>query len=174
MESVENKEIDKLTYYNAEKHWEEFKKRVGNFEAWGKKNECCPWTSSLCDRGYGRFYMGTYNGKQVKIKTHRLAFYIHNNEELPKNLVLHKPVICHAPRCVNPLHLYDGTFQNNYDDMVKDGTSRRGTHHSEETKKKISEGVTGEKHPMFGKNHSEEAKKKISEAHKGDKNFFLW
>jgi len=46
-----------------------------------------------------------------------------------------------------------------------------GKHHSEETRKRISEnqiGVqAGEKHPLFGKNHSEETKAKISKAHKG-------
>ena len=35
--------------------------------------------------------------------------------------------------------------------------------HSEESKKKISESRTGEKHPMFGKHFSEEHKKKIRE-----------
>jgi hypothetical protein len=49
-----------------------------------------------------------------------------------------------------------------------------GNHLSEETKKKISEAlkgnknvIRGEKHPMFGKHRSEEVKKKISEANKG-------
>ena len=42
-----------------------------------------------------------------------------------------------------------------------------GEHHSEESKRKISIAVTGEKHPMYGKHHSEESKKKISEAHAG-------
>lgn len=38
---------------------------------------------------------------------------------------------------------------------------------SDETKKKMSEGRRGKKHPLFGKKHSEEAKKKMSESHKG-------
>ena len=40
--------------------------------------------------------------------------------------------------------------------------------HSEETKKKMSEAMTGEKHPMFGKHLSEETKKKMSEAKTGE------
>ena len=36
--------------------------------------------------------------------------------------------------------------------------------HSEETKKKISESMTGEKHPMFGKHFSEEHNNKISQS----------
>ena len=42
--------------------------------------------------------------------------------------------------------------------------------HSEESKKKMSESVTGEKHPMFGKHHSEESKKKMSESKTGNHN----
>jgi len=54
-----------------------------------------------------------------------------------------------------------------------------GRKHSEETKRKISESLSGEKNPMFGadqsgeknrffgKQHSEETKRKISEAHLG-------
>ena len=42
-----------------------------------------------------------------------------------------------------------------------------GKHHSEETRKKMSEAKNGENHPMFGKHHSEETRKKMSEATKG-------
>ena len=38
---------------------------------------------------------------------------------------------------------------------------------TEETRKKISESMTGEKNPMYGKHHSEDTKRKMSEAHKG-------
>ena len=37
---------------------------------------------------------------------------------------------------------------------------------TEETRKKISESMTGEKNPLYGKHHSEETKRKMSEAHK--------
>ena len=43
----------------------------------------------------------------------------------------------------------------------------KGKHHSEETRKKISDALNGENHPMFGKHHTTEARKKIGEAHKG-------
>ena len=57
-------------------------------------------------------------------------------------------------------------------DSTNDGynTSAYSSHsckHSKESKKKISEARTGEKHPMFGKHLSEESKKKISEANTG-------
>ena len=42
-----------------------------------------------------------------------------------------------------------------------------GKHHSEETRKKISEAIEGKNHPNYGKHHSEETRKKISETEKG-------
>lgn len=50
--------------------------------------------------------------------------------------------------------------------------SFKGHHHSEETKKILSQrtkdlGWTGDKHPMFGKHHTQETKDKISKANKG-------
>ena len=41
---------------------------------------------------------------------------------------------------------------------------------SEETRKKRSKALSGEKHPMYGKHHTEEAKRKISYSSSGDKN----
>ena len=43
-----------------------------------------------------------------------------------------------------------------------------GKHHLEETRKKISEKLKGEKCYIFGKHHSEETRKKIGEARKGN------
>lgn len=46
-------------------------------------------------------------------------------------------------------------------------SSYYGKHHSEKTKKKLSEAMKGEKHPMYGKKHTEESRRKMSEVHKG-------
>ena len=47
----------------------------------------------------------------------------------------------------------------------------KGKHHTEETRKKISEGnkgkQAGENNPFYGKHHSEETRNKMREAHKG-------
>lgn len=45
--------------------------------------------------------------------------------------------------------------------------SLSGNHHSEETRRKMSEARTGENNPNFGKHHSEETRKKMSESHAG-------
>ncbi len=57
----------------------------------------------------------------------------------------------------------------NHADYSGKNHPRYGTHCSDETKKKISEGqyFHGENHPMYGKHHSEETKRKISEARRG-------
>ena len=49
--------------------------------------------------------------------------------------------------------------------------ARKGKHHSEETKSKMSEAQKGEKNNFYGKHHSEETKSKMSEAQKGEKNY---
>ena len=43
---------------------------------------------------------------------------------------------------------------------------------TEETRRKQSESLKGENHPMYGKHHSEEARRKQSEANKGENNPF--
>ena len=50
---------------------------------------------------------------------------------------------------------------------------RKGQKLSEETKKKISAAVSGEKHPMYGKHHTKEAKEKISEFNKTNSCFVI-
>lgn len=59
---------------------------------------------------------------------------------------------------------------------------KKGKHHSEETKRKMSEAAkgeknpmygkccTGEKNPMYGRKHSEQSKRKMSEANRGKNN----
>ena len=42
-----------------------------------------------------------------------------------------------------------------------------GKHHSEESRKKMSETKKGENNPLFGKHHSAETRKMMSEAHNG-------
>ena len=46
----------------------------------------------------------------------------------------------------------------------------KGKHHSEESRKKMSESMKGENNPRFGKHHSAEARKKISDALSGENN----
>ena len=83
---------------------------------------------------------------------------------------------------------YYDSYYNGYN-QTEGGEGTIGYKHTEETKKKISESVlgeknpmygknhSGEKNPMYGKNHSEETKEKISNTLKGKmvgENHPLW
>jgi group I intron endonuclease len=53
---------------------------------------------------------------------------------------------------------------------LKMSVTHTGCHLSEETRKRMSEAKSGERHPMFGKKHSEESIRKMSEAKIGKPN----
>ena len=55
-------------------------------------------------------------------------------------------------------------ISDNHADFSGEKHPMFGKHHSEESKKKISEVNTGEKHPMFARHHSEESKKRLAES----------
>ena len=58
--------------------------------------------------------------------------------------------------------LFDSTNEG-YNISTYDRNSYKRT---DETRRRNSEAHTGEKHPMYGKHHSEDTKRKMSEAHK--------
>lgn len=58
--------------------------------------------------------------------------------------------------------LFDSTNEG-YNISTYDRNSYKRT---DETRRKNSESMTGEKNPMYGKHHSEDTKRKMSEAHK--------
>jgi hypothetical protein len=97
-----------------------------------KKNhdECWFWKGGTYSNGYGRI---SYNNKQVG--AHRISYLIHNGSLDENLLVLHK---CNNRLCVNPNHLYQGTYHDNMMDMVRSG---RGTQWSKEAQKKRSKSL---------------------------------
>jgi hypothetical protein len=113
MEKLNNSIIDNINYYNYD--YERFKKYINNFTAWGIKDECCLWLGCKSN-GYGYFNTSKKNKVRKKLLAHRLAYYLFYNE-IP-NICRHK---CRN-KCVNPLHLENGTHQDNSDDMIRDGT----------------------------------------------------
>ncbi len=102
-----------MTYYQDSKLLEKllYKTRA--------RNGCWEWTKTLTVSGYGskRF---TVDKKTKSYLTHRLIWEILFGHP-GKKLVCHH---CDNRKCINPAHLFLGTYKDNYDDMFKKGRKR--------------------------------------------------
>ena len=78
-----------------------------------KTDDCWNWTASKNIQGYGYF---RFDGKMRK--AHRMAWLLVNGEIPDGMCVCHT---CDNPGCVNPIHLWLGTNQDNMDDMNNKG-----------------------------------------------------
>lgn len=82
---------------------------------------CFLWLGSVSQGGYGLLQHGGRKGKHFQ--AHRAAWEMKNGE-IPDGLwVLHK---CDTPSCVNPDHLFLGTYLDNVRDMVRKGRNSAG------------------------------------------------
>lgn len=95
------------------------------FEAkFGKDGDnCWLWTGSLSrpkylprGQGYGEFM---WNG--TRMTAHRAAWQLYRGPIPAGKLVLHR---CDVPACVNPGHLFVGTYQDNMWDASRKGRLR--------------------------------------------------
>lgn len=78
------------------------------------RDECWPWTASRANNGYGKFR----DDSGRRIGAHRFSWILHNGP-IPEGLcVLHR---CDNPICVNPAHLFLGTFHDNALDKAAKG-----------------------------------------------------
>ena len=78
-----------------------------------KSDNCWEWKGNRRTAGYGVFQ---FRGKACG--AHRMSFFF-TYGEIPKGMcVCHK---CDNPPCVNPSHLFLGTYKDNAIDMVKKG-----------------------------------------------------
>jgi hypothetical protein len=75
-----------------------------------------------CDhrKGYGEIYVGKRNGRNIKTKAHRAAYFVFSGDVPPGRLVMHK---CDNRKCINPDHLSLGSNADNMRDMVAKGRS---------------------------------------------------
>lgn len=92
------------------------------FEKVSKGSGCWHWTGGITKGGYGNFCLNDKN----KL-AHRFSYEIHRGP-IPEGMI-----VCHScdnRSCVNPDHLFLGTYQDNTDDMIAKGRMARGEKHS--------------------------------------------
>jgi len=90
---------------------------------WAKVNKtetCWLWTGHV-NRDRGQFKM-----PEKCLYAHRVAWLLVGNTIPDGHVIRHK---CRSKNCVNPDHLETGTQADNMADMIRDGTSTRGTKH---------------------------------------------
>ena len=107
----------------------------------------------------------TYLGSGKAFKN---ALKKYGKEKFSRNIVC----FCYSEEELNKTEYDLSVFLNvveNQDwyNLEYGGNGCSGYHHTEETKKHLSEVLSGENHPWYGKHHSEETKFKISEKRKG-------
>jgi hypothetical protein len=101
--------------------WDRFWRKVD------RQGDCWEWQASRDGLGYGFFRVA--NGESMK-KAHRVAW------ELTYGAIPDGLIVCHRcdnPPCVNPEHLFLGTWQDNVDDRVAKNRSSRLVSHFGET-----------------------------------------
>lgn len=76
-------------------------------------DDCWEWSGWIGSNGYGGFHA---EGKHVR--AHRFSWQLHNTK-IPRGMC-----ICHTcdnRKCVNPNHLFVGTYKDNVHDSMKKG-----------------------------------------------------
>jgi group I intron endonuclease len=107
----------------------------------------------------------TYLGSGKAFKN---ALKVYGKENFARNIIC----FCYSEEELNKAEYDLSMFLNvvedrNWYNLEYGGNGCSGYHHTEETKKHLSEVLSGENHPWFGKHHTEESKNKMSESHKG-------
>jgi hypothetical protein len=105
-----------------------------------KGDNCWEWQSLKNELGYGEIRQGS--SKEPKVKAHRVSWEIHFGPIPERMIICHK---CDNPSCVNPEHLFLGSFSDNMRDMDSKGRRRKNPvigerhHRAKLSDKKVTE-----------------------------------
>jgi len=88
------------------------------------KGGCVEWEGGTGWKGYGRMHLSIkHTLPRRTVKAHRFSWELHRGK-IPEGMIIcHK---CDNPPCVNPDHLFIGTYQDNIDDQIRKGRLGRG------------------------------------------------
>ena len=110
-------------------------KKIERFWSKVEKTEgCWNWIASTTSDGYGHFKI--LNKSKA---SHRVSFELHNQRTIGEGMVIMHS--CDNRKCCNPLHLTEGTHQDNMTDMVSKGRQNPGSkrHNSKLTESQVLE-----------------------------------
>lgn len=88
-----------------------------------KTSNCWNWIGGINKFGYGRIAL-----KPKVLLVHRFSYELHKGNIPYDRYVLHS---CDNPKCVNPAHLYLGTYKDNSRDMYSRGRAVLGENRSQ-------------------------------------------
>jgi hypothetical protein len=98
----------------------------------GEIDECWEWKGSLLTSNKEDMQYGCFTWPDKKIRLAHVASYVFFKGSIPKRKGKKRLCVCHTcdnPKCVNPNHLWLGTYKDNVKDSVSKGRHKGWSYH---------------------------------------------